>query len=88
MANANESPEMKRLTVDIAICMACLDGQDNFGTPESTLYILLGSDIERWNRVRHVMVNAGFVTISNGNAVKLTTGGAKLAPRFKTAVLG
>ena len=30
---ANETPEMKRVMLDVAACMAALAGQDTMGTP-------------------------------------------------------
>lgn len=84
----NATPEMKRIMVDVAACMAALDGQDAaFGTPASNLYILLGMDMERWEKARSVMVNAGFITISDGHAAKLTDGGRKIAPKFREVLL-
>lgn len=46
--------------------------------PESTLYILCGMDMDKWNTVRGIMLCADFVSIK-GNFVTLRPKGTEVA---------
>lgn len=56
---------LKRIQLDVAGCMAAMDGTGDGllgGMPESHLYMLMDMDLDRWNRVRGIIVNAGWVS--------------------------
>ena len=51
---------------------------------ESHLYIACGMDIEAWNNVRNVIVNAGWATVK-GYQVRLTESGVEIGNRINEA---
>lgn len=56
------------------------------GCPETTLYIALCEmDMHEWEALRHVLVNAGYVTIRN-HYVTLTPSGAVIAAKINLAL--
>lgn len=54
---------------------------DTHGSPESTLYIFCGMDMEIWQQIRHVLVEGGLVNIRN-HYVTLTPLGVETAEKL------
>lgn len=54
------------------------------GSPESMLYLALGGDITLWNRLRGIMVAAGWIAVK-GHYVTLTDAGRVVAGDIVTA---
>lgn len=50
---------------------------------ESYCYLAVGSDIHKWNTLKHVMLESGMVTIKS-NVVSLTPKGKELADKCNT----
>lgn len=65
------------LTAIIAAILSSLHEADN-GTPESTLYILCGMDMDKWNTVRGIMLRAGWITCKS-HFVNITNEGRNMA---------
>ena len=69
----------KELTAFIAAILTTLADMDT-DCSESTCYIAVGMDMERWQAVRDLIVTAGLVTIK-GYRVALTDAGRALADK-------
>lgn len=50
------------------------------GVIESIVYLAVGSDIHKWNTLKHIMLESGMVTIKS-NVVSLTPKGKELADK-------
>lgn len=74
-----------QLVAMIAAILTTLSEQDS-GCPESMLYILCGMDMDKWNTLRGVMVNAEWVSIK-GNFVTLTSGGRAMAEQINRSLV-
>jgi len=74
---------IQRTTADLAAILTTLLETDH--APESILYLGLGSDIGRWNNVRHVLGSNKLVTI-DGHRVSLTATGRALAREIEAAI--
>lgn len=55
------------------------------GGPESSIYCALGCDIERWNKLRQLLVASNLVTLRS-NWVELTDKGRTLAADCNAAM--
>jgi hypothetical protein len=55
------------------------------GSPESMLYLAFGSDIEEWQVLRNILLQAKLVTIK-ANYVQLTADGRKKAEEINAAL--
>lgn len=53
--------------------------------PESTAYIALGCDMDKWHTVRGTLENAGLITVK-GYALSLTAKGRDLAEKCNSAL--
>lgn len=53
--------------------------------PESSVYMALGMDMEKYQIVRNVMVGAKLITVS-GNAIRLTDAGKEMADKVNALV--
>lgn len=49
--------------------------------PESMAYLALGSDMEKWNTTREVLIRGGFAIIA-GNVIRLTDKGLAVGVQF------
>lgn len=72
------------LTALVAATVSTL-AETNSGAPESTLYLLCGTDMRKWQLLRQVLVSADLVTI-RANFVTLTDKGRELGARLNTAI--
>lgn len=75
--------DKNKLTALVA-AIICTLAETN-GAPESTLYIFVGMDMDKWTTLRHILIEAKFVTISN-HFVKLTEQGKSVADRINAKI--
>jgi hypothetical protein len=75
--------DKNRLMVLVAAVVTTL--AESEGCPESTLYLICGSDMDRWNTLRHVLTNGGWVRILN-HYVTLTEDGRTLAESINARI--
>jgi helix-turn-helix protein len=55
------------------------------GAPESTLYMFVGMDMDKWQVIRNILIDCKFVTIS-GHYVKLTEQGRATADKLNASL--
>lgn len=55
------------------------------GTPESTLYLMLGMDMDKWQTLRGLLLASGMVKIS-GNYVTITESGRIKAAEINNVI--
>lgn len=74
---------MTRNEMNVAVCaiLTTLNSADFEGCPESILYLALGSDMEKWNAVRDVMLAGKLIEVT-GHWVCLTSTGCQLATKI------
>lgn len=58
---------------------------DMGGSPESTLYLALGMDMDAWQTIRGIMLRSGLVNISS-HYVTLTDSGKVTADRLNAVI--
>ena len=68
-----------RLLAEVAAIVATL--QETNGAPESTLYMFLNMDMNRWSIVRSVLIEAKLISIC-AHYVTLTDEGQKVATKL------
>jgi hypothetical protein len=68
--------ERNELNVLLAAVLTTLADVDS--APETTLYLGLGCDMEKWSMIKMVILGGGLATCE-GNLVKLTAKGAEMA---------
>lgn len=79
-------PMDKKETITlVAAIIASLHETDNSGCPESTLYILCGMDMDKWNYIRGIMLRADWLSIK-GNYVTLTPAGIKMGVEINKSI--
>ncbi len=54
--------------------------------PESTLYLGIGRDPEKWNRVKEVLVIGDLATFSEDHTVRLTPKGRAMAAKINAVM--
>lgn len=55
------------------------------GGPESSLYLALGGDINKWNDIKGLLVSSGLIVVRSDHWVEITAKGRKLAVDIEAA---
>ena len=55
------------------------------GAPETMIYLAVGSEMERWNKLKYALVSSGLVVV-NHNFVTITAKGKVLADKLNLAM--
>jgi len=71
------------LITRIAAILATLE--ETNGSPESMLYIFCGMNMDDYQAIRGILVDAGYVTIK-GNYVTLTASGRETARKINSVI--
>lgn len=72
----------KNNVLAIIAAIICTLAETN-GAPESTLYMFVGMDMDKWELIRRILVEAKLVTIS-GHYVRLTADGKEKADKINS----
>lgn len=85
--NASTSDAHKEMLAQVAAIITAL--AETNGSPESMLYVFVGMDINKWERMRYVLTSGvkPLVTIRS-NYVTLTSHGKLTADRINAAIAG
>lgn len=75
--------DRKQVLTLVAAILTTLAETD--GSPESTLYIFCDMDLNKWDTLRGIMVNAGWITVVN-HYVTLTEDGRQTAQKIEAAI--
>ena len=67
----------------VAATVATLAETD--GGPESSLYLALGGDIQKWNGIKGILTSSGLIEVDRSYWVKLTDAGRDLAAKIAAA---
>lgn len=79
--------DLNRRDINVLLCaiLTTLNECDFEGCPESSLYLLVDSDIEKWQQLRTILVNGKLVDIRN-HFVSLTAKGCEMAQRITETI--
>lgn len=74
---------MANIVATVAAIITALD--DTGGSPESMLYVFLGTNMDLWTKVRDVLIDGDLITVS-GHYVTLTQKGKETAGKLNAAM--
>jgi hypothetical protein len=74
----------KREVLSLVAAIICTLAETN-GAPESTLYMFVNMDMDKWTTLKTIMIEAKLITIS-GHYVRLTEQGRSTADKINRKI--